>query len=190
MAVGVEEVFPTVQVQIDEPGAPTHSYLGILDAGLRGDVLEHESALVVIESVVLHGKMREVDVQEPVVVIVGRVNAHVGLLLPIGADGQSARKSRLLKSPVALVHEQKIRGGIVRHHDVEVMVIVEVCPDDAEPEQAILVEGPALLADLAEGTVAFVSVEGISRTRNSPGPAHDSVSPVVAPRFRQAVQVD
>src|ERR1700683_5141161 len=104
MAVGNENIQPTIVVEVHKAGSPGD----IRNAGL-GDlrrpayVLKNSVTQVAIKRLGLIGKRGVDDVEPPVVVVVAEVHSHVALLLPVAAQSYSGQYRYVGKCPVMSV---------------------------------------------------------------------------------------
>ena len=148
-------------VQVDEAGPPAHTrVLHGLDPRRGGDVPEQELTLVPVEGAVVRREVRAVGVEPAVVVVVGQVHAHAGLLGPHSVEREPAHEALVGEAPVPLVHVQLVGGRVVGHVEVQIPVVVDVAPHHAEPEVPP-VEDAGLRGDVGEGPVGPLAVEGV-----------------------------
>ena len=106
--------------------------------------------------------------------------AHAGLGLAVPSDGDSAQQPGLLETAPAVVPVEVVGSPVVGHEEVEVRVVVDIGPNDAQPVVHRPVGDAGRLRNVREGPVAVVPVEEIGRPFQAPGPASHPQPVVVA----------
>ena len=180
VAVGDENVGPAVIVVIEELHAKTQ--IGIADgahARRARKVGELAIAIVVIEIVVIVGKVVLRDVGPAIAIIVGRVDAHAGLFSPVGTVGHACLGTDLGESTLAIVVIEQARRRVVGYVKIEAAVFVVIQPQHAQPVVASGVDAE-LLRDIGKGAVAIVVVETVAAALQSARPAIDRDAAILA----------
>src|SRR2546423_9410492 len=123
MAVGDDDVLPSVAVEIQEGRAPTEEgNRRLAESRLESDVGEVALAVVVVERVRVVGEVRDVEVYEAVVVVVADGDAHARLLASVLVQRDARRVADLLERAVALVEIELLRRGVVADDEVDQVV--------------------------------------------------------------------
>src|SRR6266536_1263240 len=104
MAVGDEDVFPAIVVEVEkfnaegeERNADRAEVCGPRHVG------EFAVVIVVVEVVAVVGEISLDDVGPAVIVVVGGVNAHASLLFAIGAVGGASLGTNFRESALAII---------------------------------------------------------------------------------------
>src|SRR5580700_2699994 len=103
MPIHIQDVEPTVVVNIEESAPPTkQSGIGYEPGGL-GVVLKHALAVVVVKI----GKVvREIcleDIQQPIAVVIARGNPHTRLIATIAAGRHAGFQTSFSERAIAIV---------------------------------------------------------------------------------------
>ena len=126
--------------------------------------------IVVIEVVVVVGKISLHNVGPAVAIVVGRVNAHASLLASVGTVSYASLDADFGESTLAVIVIEQARRRIVRYVEIEASVFVVIQPQDAQPVIAFGVNAE-LLRDIGEGAVAVIVVKTIARALQPARPA-------------------
>ncbi len=127
MPVGNEQIVAPILIEILHHG-PEADERQLLrhEADERRDVLESRRPQILIQRVPFAFKMRDINVEPAIAVVITQGNSHVGLRPPVGARGTTQKLGFVPEASVPLIHEQKIRGGIVGHEDIGPAVVREI----------------------------------------------------------------
>ena len=161
VAVGDEEVLVLVVVVIEETRAK--GQVGQARLGETSHSAGHGKgavAAIAVEGVVIVLKMGHQKIAKPVAVVVSIGNAHARLCYPLGTESR-ARGDAHFAEGVALVAVEEVGRGVVGHVQVWIAVAVVVAKECAESVGRLGLFDVGLAGDIAEGSVAFVAVEGV-----------------------------
>src|SRR6266480_4771667 len=104
MAVGDQDVLPAVVIEIKKFNAEGEIRdANWAEACRAGEIGELAVVIVVVEVVAVVGEIRLNDVGPAIVVVVGGVNAHAGLLFAVGAVAGASFNANLSESTFAVV---------------------------------------------------------------------------------------
>src|SRR5579864_9272094 len=102
MAVGDENIDPTVVVEVDETYAPAQEAGILAEAGLKGFILEDQIALVVVETRRIAGEVGLDYVEIAVAIVVGSRHAHSRLRFAVRAIGDTRLDGHVGESAVVI----------------------------------------------------------------------------------------
>ena len=190
-----ENVGPAVVVVVEKLRAKTQ--IGIADGTnprRAGQVGELAIVIVVVEVVVIVGKISLHNVRPSVAIVIGRVNAHAGLFSSVGTVGHARLGADFGESTVAVVVIEQARRRVVRDVKIEASVLVVIQPQDAEAVVAVFININAeFLRDIGEGAVTVVVVKTVARALQSARPAIYRDAPILAEHavaeLRQVVDI-
>ena len=140
------------------------------------DIPKIPAAQVAIEGVVVVGKVGDEDVQQPIVVVVGEIDAHAALGDAVVGISGSGKQADLGKGPVPLVLEHEVGHLIVGHVEVQVPVVVVVGPHHPESVGGLHTPHSGLLGHILEDALAVVAVED-SPSQGRPKGPHCTMMP-------------
>src|ERR1039458_2443564 len=163
MTISDENVRPAIVVVVEKLRAKTE--IGIADGsnpGRSGQVSEFAVVIVVIEIVVVVGKIGLHNVGPAVAIVVRRINAHAGLFMPIGTVRHARLGADFGKSTLAVVVVEQAWRRVVGYVKIEAAVFVVIQPQDSEPVVTFGVDAE-FLGDIGESAVAVVVVQTIAR---------------------------
>ena len=117
--------------------------------------------IVVIQVVGIVGEIGFDDIGPAVVIVVGGVDAHAGLLASVGAVGDARFRAHFGETAFAVVVVKQAGRRVVRHIKIEAAVEVIVQPENA---QSVVASGIdlQLLGDIGEGAVAVVVIKPVA----------------------------
>jgi len=162
VAVGDENVGPAVVVVIEKLHAKTQ--IGIADgahARRARKVGELAIAIVVIEIVVIVGKVVLRDVRPAIAIIVGRVDAHAGLFSPVGTVGHACLGTDLAESTLAVVVIEQARRRVVGYVKDRGSRLCRN-PATTRPARSSFRCRSEFFGNIREGAVAIVVVETVA----------------------------
>jgi hypothetical protein len=107
-----------------------------------------------VEIVGVVGEIRLHDVRPAVAIVVGSIDAHAGLLAPVGTVSYTRFGADLRESALAAVVVKQAGRGIVRHVEIEAAIFIVVEPQHAETVIPIRIDGS--FRDVGESAVAIV----------------------------------
>jgi hypothetical protein len=140
VAVDHEEVEPAVVVVVEKAVAPADKGNGGLgDSGLVADVGKARVAVVVVEHLIVVAKVGDEKIEQAVVLVVARGNAHGGDLAAVLVQREARRVALVVEGAVALVDVEKVGLGVVAHQQVGLAVAVERGKDGGEAVVVFLV---------------------------------------------------
>ena len=102
VAVGDDEVFPAIVVEIDKSDSPAEEMIGG-EAGALRDVLEELAVLVFEERRDVAGEIGFGDIEEAVAVVVGDGHSHTRLQLAVEVVGDAGGDGGLLEGAIVAV---------------------------------------------------------------------------------------
>src|SRR5216684_7622414 len=115
MPVGHENVEQPVVVVIEKAGAPTEKRdRQCRDSSAKADVGERRVAFIPVKRVVIVGKIRDVEINFTIAVVIAHCDSHGGLLTSIVVQCESREIADVFESPVVLVPVKILWYGIVR----------------------------------------------------------------------------
>ncbi len=155
-----EQVGVAVVVEIVDARAPAYVAGFDAEAGGVGDVLEIAFSVVAVEHGSVIGEVRFQDVDRAIEVIVADADAHAGLLHAVLVQGNAGFETRFGKGAVAIIFEEKAGGGVTGDIDFGPAVVIEIGSHGGHAVAALCLGDAGLLADIGEGTVAIVVIEG------------------------------
>ena len=150
-----------VVVEISQGDAePGHAEAERPQSEVDRAVHEADSRFRQIDGIRLVGEVREQDVEDAVAAEIPYLHSHSGLRTAETAERGAEQQGLFPEGPVALVHPQVIRLGVVRHVEVRPSVAREVLANDSQAPGRQS-RDPGLASDFHERAVATVAVEEI-----------------------------
>src|SRR5207249_8309283 len=133
VALGDQEILPTVIVVVEEAYAPSGVGHGdASDAGREAVVGESRVAVVLVEGVALVGKVRNDQIRPAVIIIVGEIDAHTGEGAAVAVDGDFGEEAHFFKGSVAFVVIEEFDHRVVGNEEINMAVAVVIGESDTQ----------------------------------------------------------
>ena len=175
VAVGNQNVLPSVVVEIHKSAAPTHEVRVHGQARRPGDLGKGAVAEIAIEVRRIVGKVRLQDVQETVAIEVRRRRAHAGLLVALFIKRDAGVGAHFLEGPITLVEKVQTGRGIAGDIDVRPAIVIEVAGKDGEAGRLGCIDA-GLVGYVGEMAVAVIVIKRHRLRGQSHGTAGDGES--------------
>ncbi len=127
MPVGDEYVEQPVVIVVEKARAPAQKRdRQCCDSSAKADVGKRRVAFIPVKRVVIVGKIRDVEIDFTIAVVVAHCDSHGGLLMPIVVQGKSREIADVFERPVVLVPVEILWYGIVRDRQIDPPVVIHV----------------------------------------------------------------
>ena len=138
MAVHHEQIEPAIVIEVEECVAPANiGRRARSNSGSEGNIREIHLANVPDRARIFIAEMGDRDGRASGVLIIAERDAHVGLLIPILADGHARGIGDLGKVSVAVVLVEIISWPVVGQKKIEMAIVVEVGPNGRQSESEL-----------------------------------------------------
>src|ERR1700731_289923 len=189
MPVGNENVKQPIVVVVEKARAPTQKrYRQCRDSSTKTDVGERRVTFIAVKRVVIVGKIRDVEIDFAIAVVITHCDSHGGLLTSIVVQCKSRKIADILKRAIVFVAVQVLGDGIVGNSQVEPTVIVHVNEYRRKSIVALRVRNSSLYAHVGEGSVSVVVKQVIAFARQSAWPAHYFNSAKITEAWRKSAR--
>ena len=126
VAVGHEDIDPTVVVEIEEPDAPSQ-ILGVrAQSCLKDSVIKCSVAIVMVQIRGLVGVICLDDIEPAVAVVIANPHAHARLRNPIFIEGASNLRANLLEGSILVVVVEAAWHGVACDVNVGPAIIIKI----------------------------------------------------------------
>jgi len=115
---------------------------------LRSGIFENALSIVLVEGIVVEGKVGNVKVEVAVVIVVGRCCTHTGLGITAFRKGESCFDGFFSKCAVALIAVIDIGSCVVGDEKIRVAVEVEVAEKGSEPITLVMIRDAGFLGEI------------------------------------------
>ena len=116
MAVGAKYIEQAVVVVIEKSGSPAQKWKSDRgDSCARGHIGKIAVAIIAIESVVVIGKIRNVEIDFSVAVVIAHRDAHGRLLAPFIIQCKPGNIAYVLERAIVFVAVEILGDGVVGH---------------------------------------------------------------------------
>ena len=168
-----QQIFPPVIVVVEESVGKTDKRNGrFRDAGLIADIGEKTFSVILEQDIVVVGKVGIHYGKVTVVLVVSCRNAHIGDLAATLIERVSAFVTLIFERPIALVHVEIVRRGVIGHQQVRLAITVHVRKQSPQAVVSVGIVHPQLLADIRKISVSIVVKEMVPFTLQAARTAH------------------
>src|SRR5208283_697036 len=115
-------------------------------------------------------------------IIIANADSHASLFLSIVTERDATHDAFFSERTVMVVHEKQARRGITSDIDIRPTIFVQICGNHGHAIVLSELRHARFLADVREGAVTIVSIEGMSACRKASRAALDRNSPEIAIR--------
>jgi hypothetical protein len=126
MSSNVEDIDPTIVVNVDKSCSPIHVLRVDSQTRSNGYISEASTSSILIQVAGVVLEVRFEDVEPTVVVVIGDSYSHPGLLRSVLAECTPSDHTRFLEGPVVAILKEQALSRVYCHIDVRPLIIVEV----------------------------------------------------------------
>ena len=159
-----EQVSEAVVVEVNQGVGPPAARDGrAMQAASCRHVLELPVPEIAKQRKRLPRKGRDVDVGQPVVVVIAEVRPHARDRIAVRGKAHASQQPRFLEGSVAMIAEEEVSLGVIGDERVDPAVKIVVCERDAHALANVLADSRRF-RDILERSIAAVPIEGVRQS--------------------------